>query len=375
MLEVENLKKIIILKKLESIRKIGTELITLYLKASSSTSEIIKKLRKEINESENIKSKKTRKSVVQNIEYILQELKRNTDLKRGKVFFVGENKGELIRQNFTFQFPINRYFYRCDQKFHVEWILRRILKKKKIGFIILDRRETIFGILDGNNITQSEEMKSMVPGKHRAGGQSSGRFSRVIELAEFEFLKKIAENSEKLFLLNEINEVIIGGPGMTKDNFIKNFFSKNFKILDIVNTGYADQLGLKELIENSKNKIHEIEFNEEERIFEKFLKNPVSKNYGYYNLKKSLIEKINFIILPLETLSKKIKGKECFQCKEIYLDTSLKLCPACQISLKEYNQLALDFFQNLKKGYFVDENFTYFQALKKNFKGIVYGFS
>lgn len=132
MLEVENLKKIIILKKLESIRKIGTELITLYLKASSSTSEIIKKLRKEINESENIKSKKTRKSVVQNIEYILQELKRNTDLKRGKVFFVGENKGELIRQNFTFQFPINRYFYRCDQKFHVEWILRRILKKKKL---------------------------------------------------------------------------------------------------------------------------------------------------------------------------------------------------------------------------------------------------
>lgn len=57
---------------------------------------------------------------------------------------------------------------------------------------------------------------SMVPKKHRKGGQSQRRFERDRERALQSWLRYIVEKVESYDM-----KIIIGGPGMTKDKFIK----------------------------------------------------------------------------------------------------------------------------------------------------------
>lgn len=72
--------------------------------------------------------------------------------------------------------------------------------------------------------------------KHKAGGQSQRRFDRVIDLAAHEFKKRIGEHMNEDFLaLEELEGVIIGGPGFTKEEFVKGDYL-NYEIKDKFNS-------------------------------------------------------------------------------------------------------------------------------------------
>jgi len=80
-------------KKIEELRECKgkhTELISLYVPQSKQISDVTSYLKNELSESQNIKSKTTRKNVLSAIESILSRLRNyKTPPENGVVFFVG----------------------------------------------------------------------------------------------------------------------------------------------------------------------------------------------------------------------------------------------------------------------------------------------
>ena len=94
--------------------------------------------------------------------------------------------------------------------------------KEIYGITVLDRKEATIATLKGKKIEILKHLTSGVPGKHKAGGQSQRRFDRVIDLAAHEFKKRIGEHMNNAFLdIDDLKGVIIGGPGNTKEEFLK----------------------------------------------------------------------------------------------------------------------------------------------------------
>src|SRR3972149_1097702 len=112
--------------------------------------------------------------------------------------------------------PVPSFLYRCDSKFYTE-PLHDMMKEKDIyGLLVIDRSEATLGLLRGKRIEVIKNLQSLVPSKHRMGGQSARRFERLIEIAAHEWYKKVGDLMTEAFLSRpEIQGILIGGAGIT----------------------------------------------------------------------------------------------------------------------------------------------------------------
>ncbi|MCQ2080005.1 MAG: peptide chain release factor aRF-1, partial [archaeon] len=87
------------------------------------------------------------------------------------------------------------------------------------------------------------------------------RFERLIEIAAHEFYKKIADNCTTCFLdsLQDLEGIIIGGHSPTKDFFYNEQYLhhelQKKVIKPLIDTGYTDESGLKELVDRAQGSI------------------------------------------------------------------------------------------------------------------------
>jgi len=267
------------MQEIVNIKGRGTELISVYVPETKQISDVTAYLRDEYSQSSNIKSKSTMKNVMGAIDSIMSRLKTFKSVpKNGLVIFCGEvpKAGDQTRMvQFVLDPPeaITTFVYRCDSTFFTEPLQAMLLDKKSYGLIVVDRQEATLGILSGNKITVMKHFDSMVPRKHRQGGQSALRFERLIEIAAHEFYKKISDNATDIFLNRaELIGLLIGGPGSTKDFFVKEGYLHHElqkKVIDTFDTGYTDESGLKELVENAKGSIEDISLMKEKDLIQR----------------------------------------------------------------------------------------------------------
>lgn len=114
----------------------------------------------------------------------------------------------------------------------------------------MDANEASIGETDGERIRLLWSDTSWVPRKHGMGGQSKARFQRGRDEALKAWLRKVAE-----ILAVELRgrSMVIGGPGMTKDEFIKELHpSLQAKITRVEPVGYTNENGLWELVGRSR---------------------------------------------------------------------------------------------------------------------------
>jgi peptide chain release factor subunit 1 len=275
-------KKYRLKKQLEEIEKCagrGTELITLYVPGSKQISDVTNYLKNEYAQSSNIKSKGTRKNVMAAIESIIGRLRQYRKAPpNGMVFFVGHNQigGDQTRM-VTFILepsePIQTFLYRCDSRFFTDIIRETLADKDRFGLVVIDRQEATIGLFGGKSVQTLKNVQSLVPSKHRMGGQSARRFERLIEIAAHEFFVKIGDLANESFLgLKDMNGILVGGPGATKRFFVeKDYLHHELKkkIVDTFDTGYTDEYGLKELVENAKVALSDAELMKEKRLVQK----------------------------------------------------------------------------------------------------------
>ncbi|MEM2263114.1 MAG: peptide chain release factor aRF-1 [Candidatus Bathyarchaeia archaeon] len=383
----------------------GTELISLYIPPGKQISEVMNMLREEYGTAANIKSTTTRKNVQDAIVKVQQRLKLFKETpENGLVIFCGAvpQNGAGSEKIETYVIippePINIYLYRCDSRFHTEHLQELLREKEAYGILLIDATAATIAVLQGRRLEIVREVTSGVPGKTRAGGQSARRFERLREMRLQEYFRRVGEHANEAFLpIENLKGIIIGGPGPTKYDFEKgdylNYQLKE-KIIDIVDTAYVDEQGVKEVVEKAPEIMRKIRYIEERQIMQQFLyeigHDTGLATYGEEAVRKALeAGAVKTLLLSegLDIARVKIKCSACGYEEQqtvkgpmlISFEQSLvgKPCPKCKapsLSIVDKQELIEDFAQlaeytNAEVEIISDET-EEGQMLKNSFGGI-----
>jgi peptide chain release factor subunit 1 len=279
-LELFRLKKI--LGTLANKEGRGTELISLYVPPGKQISEVMNMLRDEYGTASNIKSTTTRKNVQDAIVKVQQRLKLFKEApETGLVIFCGAipQNGAGSEKIETYIIippePVQIYLYRCDSRFHTEHLQEFLREKETYGILLIDSSAATLATLHGRRLEIVRELTSGVPGKTRAGGQSARRFERVREMRLQEYFRRVGEHANEIFLpIENFKGLIIAGPGPTKYDFEKgdylNYMLKE-KVIDIIDTAYVDEQGVKEVVDKAPEIMRKIRYIEEKQVVQQFL--------------------------------------------------------------------------------------------------------
>lgn len=336
-------------KALEDLRKYSgraTELISLYIPPGKQISDVVAYLRDEYSQSSNIKSKSTMKNVTSAIESIMSRLKAFKKAPdNGVIFFVGHvakgaDQTEMIAKIIEPPEPISTFLYRCDSKFYLDPLEDMITDKSSYGLIVVDRSEATIGLLKGKRISVIKHIESRVPSKHHQGGQSSVRFERLIEIAAHEYFTKVGKIASEAFLAEpELEGILVGGPGATKEFFVKKDYLHHElkkKIIDLFDTGYTNEYGLRELVEKAQDALSNLDLMKEKKIMERLMKEIKKPDgglavYGERDVIKALTLGAVDILLISEGLDRDWISFRCEFCgyKGEKSGKDVKKCPKC----------------------------------------------
>ncbi|MBX8638273.1 MAG: peptide chain release factor aRF-1 [Thermoplasmata archaeon] len=323
------------IERIAAYRGRGTELISLYVPAGKMISDVANYLREEQSQSSNIKSSSTRKNVQSAISSILSRLKGYKMLapENGIAFFVGtvpkngnSDQTTMVQHVIEPPEPVPTFLYRCDSSFYLDPLNSMIEVKDVYGLIVIDRKEATIGFLRGQSIQVAKNMHSQVPSKHRMGGQSSLRFERLIEIAANEYYKNVAEVCTNVFLnVKNLSGILVGGPGSTKDFFVKEgylHYELQKKVIDTFDAGYTDEYGLRELVEKARERLKDLDIMKQKLLIERLLseiRKPDS-GLGAYGLKE-VVGALNAgavsLLLISEGLKKMIREYTCSSCGNV----------------------------------------------------------
>ncbi len=353
-------------EEIEDLRGRGTELISLYIPPDKSIHDVSSYINEEMSESSNIKSKSTRKNVQSALKSIKSKLKYIDEVpENGVIFFVGEvsaegDKTRMVSKTVEPPEKLQTFTYRCDSEFYVEPLKDMAGEKENYGLIVIDRSEATIGILRGNRVETLNHIQSMVPSKHSKGGQSAQRFERSIEKAAHNYFKKVGDKANGLLLEEDVDGLLIGGPGRTKDDFMEGDFLHHElekKIIDTFNTGYTDEYGLKELMENAQETLSDLEVMKEKKLVDRLMeeiKDPKGglAVYGEEETLKALRMGAVDTLLISDGIDKQLLDFECDNCGNQgteTIDTSSRndehTCPECGSELTSVEKEdIIDFF-------------------------------
>lgn len=318
------------MKRLASVRGSGTELISIYVPPDFLLSDEIGKLKEEHGQAGNIKSKTTKLNVQGAIDRIIQYLRLyKKPPPNGFAIFAGNTSSSQNAPNielFSLEppQPVKSNIYRCDSTFLLEPLEAMLEAKEMYILVVMDGRDATIGVLKGTYFNVEKKLRSFAHAKVRKGGQSAGRYERQIEESIDDYYKRTAEAANDVYhkYLGKINGIVVGGPGPTKENFVK---SKNLnyqiKVMGVFDTGYTDEhTGINELLEKAKDLLSEQAAVKERGIMEKFL-NEVSRNgaatYGYEKVKNALqADRVSKMIISEDAELTAVEYK-CSNCGQV----------------------------------------------------------
>jgi peptide chain release factor subunit 1 len=320
------------LDDLSNMRGMGTELVTVIIPPDRAIHDVRQQLSQELGQASNIKSKQTKKHVSDAIESAISSINnmRETPPNGIAIFtghvIVGNNKTRMT----TIVLdeppePFRSFRYRCDSTFEVTQLEDMLIDKTCYGIFVIDRGEAAYGLASGKSVHCQEEMQSNIMGKHRQGGQSAQRFERLIEEHAHKFFKRAAEHASDywLGLMDNMEGIIIGGPGATKDQVLKGEFFHH-EVAKLVrrptfDVGYSNESGLRELVQRAGGLMHEIELDAERQLVDRFLSEIMQRHpkatYGETMVRSALEQGAVDTLLLSEALRKIRQAYTCRQCQ------------------------------------------------------------
>ncbi|MGD0028062.1 MAG: peptide chain release factor aRF-1 [Candidatus Bathyarchaeia archaeon] len=336
----------------------GTELVSVYVPPGKQISDVLNTLRDEYGTASNIKSTTTRKNVMDAIVKVQQRLKLFKEPpENGLVIFCGAipQNGPGSERIETYVIvppePIHIYLYRCDARFHTEYLQEMLREKETYGILLIDASEATLATLQGRRLEIVLNLTSGVPGKTRAGGQSARRYERLRDMRLQEYFTRVGHHANEIFLpIENLKGLILGGPGPTKYDFEKgdylNYMLKD-RILDVIDTSYVEEQGVKEIVDKAPEIMRKIRYIEEKKLIQQFLyeigHDTGMVTYGEEEVRRALERGAVRILLLSDELDKVRVTLKCNACgfqeqqtlktqMLIGLEQSLagKPCPKCK---------------------------------------------
>ena len=348
------------INELSSISGHGTELVTVYIPSRRPIFDVIAQLRNEAGTASNIKSDLTRTHVQDALSRTIEQLKLFKETPpNGLVIFCGAipNEKGIGKEKIEIYpvippKPIQISLYRCDDHFWTEHLKEMMKDDKVVGILSIDTQETGIGILTGDRWEVIDSLTSGVAGKHRQGGQSARRFERLRENELNEYYHRVAEHAKQVFIEQyNVKGIIVGGPGPTKENFLKEEYldyrlQKN--IIATLDTSYSGEEGVRELIEKAQKEgiLQEFRVMEEKQLVKKFMNEVHSGRglgiYGIHDVVKALESGIADLVIVTDDIMYirlEIRCKACKNIQALIVDRSQviatkqeylsKQCPSC----------------------------------------------
>jgi len=198
-----------------------------------------------------------------------------------------DNKEKKVTIDFEPFKPINTSLYLCDNKFHTEALQALLASDQKFGFIIMDGNGTLFGTLSGNTREIIHKVSVELPKKHGRGGQSAMRFARLRLEKRHNYVVKIAELSNSLYLTND--KINVSGLILAGSADFKNVLSANdvfdarlqCKILAIVDIAYGGENGFNQAIELAGPVLGNVKFIQEKKLLTEYFER-IAQDLGTY---------------------------------------------------------------------------------------------
>ncbi len=169
--------------------------------------------------------------------------------------------------------------------------------------------------------------------------------------------------SETFMSESDLLGVIIGGPGATKEFFVKEGYLHHEiqkKIVDTFDTGYTDEYGLKELVEKAKDSLHELDLMREKELMQRLLEEIRKADgglstYGEDQVRQALQMGAVDILLLSEGLRKRRVTFQCScgQAGEVTVDkdedVKCSRCPGSSPEIIESKDLIDSFYEEAEK--------------------------
>ena len=253
----------------------GKEFISLFIPQKTPLDEAIAILKKESDlptresESSNTRLQSALKNIILRLKQVKEIPENGLALFSGVFQANGSEKEGLNLEEIIPPEPLTTYFYAMDDHFHLE-PLREILRDQKIvGILALDSKQASFGLLISEHLEVMENISSGISGKSGKGGSSQRRYERERDSSIANFFHRIAEHANTQFIKNKVNILIVGGPGPTKNDFLKGeylHYELNNMLLNIVDTQSAGKEALKEILDKSSETLANMCGPEEKKI-------------------------------------------------------------------------------------------------------------
>lgn len=364
----KNYKKYLLKKQLKFLREkkgYHTELITLMIPPDRKISDVTNYLKNEISESSNIKSKLTRKNVIDSITSLLQKLKHIKEPpENGLIMFsgaipqgntAGTEKNELyIIEPIE---PVQSFRYYCSSEFYLKPLEDMLREKNTYGIVVIDKKDVAVGWVRGSHVEIVRTSSSGIAGKHHAGGQSQRRFQRLHDEHVNYFLSRSAELTNEIFVpmleKGELEGIFLGGAGHTKYKFLDKG-DLDYRLADKVIQSYdidvGGEEGIRAVMMKAQDQIENVQYVKEKKLMQEFLYNLSNENgliaYGEKEVRKALnMGAVDTLILS-EALKMYRVTLECEQCgftaestlkskqfEEFEDKVDDKNCPECKSSL------------------------------------------
>jgi peptide subunit release factor 1 (eRF1)/intein/homing endonuclease len=104
---------------------------------------------------------------------------------------------------------------------------------------------------------------------------SARRYERGREMELTYYFNRVGEHATRVFMENnKVTGLIVGGPGPTKDEFLKGEYLNyelQKKVLAVLDLGYSGREGVRELVEKAGDILKDVRLVEEKRLVQKFL--------------------------------------------------------------------------------------------------------
>ncbi|HJU60095.1 MAG TPA: peptide chain release factor aRF-1 [Nitrososphaeraceae archaeon] len=329
------------INKLGNISGHGTELVTVYIPPRRPIYDILSQLRNEAGTASNIKSDLTRNHVQDALSRTIEHLKLYKEPPdNGLVIFCGAiptGKGIGTEKIEIYSVvppkPIQINLYRCDDHFWIEHLKDMMKDDKVIGILSLDTQEAGFGILTGDRWEVVESLTSGVAGKHRQGGQSARRFERLRDNELNEYYRRVADYGKKIFIDEyNVKGIIIGGPGPTKDGFLKEEYLDyrlQNNVIAVLDSSYSGSEGVREIIDkvNEQGIMADYRLMEEKKIIKNFISEVYTGKglgiYGIFEVIDALKNGYADLVLVTDDITfirLEIKCNKCQHIQEKFID-------------------------------------------------------
>lgn len=282
----------------------STCLISLYVPPARAIADFVQELTDEVGTATNIRSKFTQKNVISALRNVIGKLRLygHKSPASGIAIFAGvtadSGHKDYKIESYVFEppEPISRKLYVCDNRFHVDYLIDRLVEKDIYALLAIDSAKATIATLKGDHVEIVKSTRSGAAKKHRKGGQSSVRFARLRVEAVTQFLKRVADDMKQFFIEDaqfELKGVIIGGPGQIKDQVVEHFDNRlGDKIVGIKDLGYGgDRSGISELVTESHDILEGVALIEEKRLVHQFLDALMvgKANYGEKEVRGNLL--------------------------------------------------------------------------------------